>query len=74
VTTHVRHRGRRLHEVRRAETQLDALGVPSSMLTASQDVFVRTVHAQESAPPPDGASSDVEAALSWLSSAAGGTR
>ncbi|MGW0519632.1 hypothetical protein [Crossiella sp. NPDC003009] len=28
VATHLRHCGRRLHELRRAETRLDALGVP----------------------------------------------
>jgi 3-hydroxyisobutyrate dehydrogenase len=68
VRTHIQHSGRRLHEVQRAEAQLTSLGLPASMLAASQQVFARTTKATAQNPPPDGATADVEAALEWLGS------
>jgi len=71
VTTHVQHCSRRLHEVQRAESQLSALGLPASMLAASQDVFARSTQALDVTPPPANAQSDVAVALNWLSAAVG---
>jgi 3-hydroxyisobutyrate dehydrogenase len=68
VRTHIQHSGRRLHEVQRAEAQLTSLGLPASMVAASQQVFTRTTRAAAQNPPPGGATADVEAALKWLGS------
>jgi len=68
VRTHIQHSGRRLHEVQRAEAQLASLGLPGSMVSASQQVFARTTRSVAQNPPPDGATADVEAALKWLGS------
>jgi 3-hydroxyisobutyrate dehydrogenase len=68
VRTHIQHSGRRLHEVQRAEAQLTSLGLPASMLAASQQVFARTTRAAAQNPPPAAATADVEAALEWLGS------
>jgi 3-hydroxyisobutyrate dehydrogenase len=70
VRTHIQHSGRRLHEVQRAEAQLKSLGLPASMLSASQQVFERTTRAAAQNPPPGDATADVEAALRWLESTA----
>jgi 3-hydroxyisobutyrate dehydrogenase len=72
VCTHIQHSGRRLHEVRRAEAQLTSLGLPASMLSASQQVFARTTRSAAQNPPPDGATADVTAALEWLGSTSAG--
>jgi 3-hydroxyisobutyrate dehydrogenase len=71
VTTHVQHCTRRLHEVERAEVQLSSMGLPASMLAASQEVFARTTKAVGQAQPPAAASTDVTVALGWLSATAG---
>jgi 3-hydroxyisobutyrate dehydrogenase len=71
VTTHVQHCTRRLHEVERAEVQLSSMGLPASMLAASQEVFARTTKAVGQAQPPAAASTDVTVALEWLSATAG---
>jgi 3-hydroxyisobutyrate dehydrogenase len=70
VRTHIQHSGRRLHEVQRAEAQLNSLGLPASMVSASQQVFARTTRAAAQDPPPREATTDVEAALAWLGLAA----
>jgi 3-hydroxyisobutyrate dehydrogenase len=72
VRTHIQHSGRRLHEVQRAEAQLTSMGLPASMLSASQQVFARTTRAAAQNPPPAAATADVEAALEWLASTSAG--
>ena len=72
VRTHIQHSGRRLHEVQRAEAQLTSMGLPASMLSASQQVFARTTSAAAQNPPPAAATADVEAALEWLGSTSAG--
>ena len=63
-----RCRGARWHEVQRAEAQLTSLGLPATMLSASQEVFARTTRSAAQNPPPDVATTDVNAALKWLGS------
>ena len=67
VRTHIQHSERRLHEVQRAEAQLTSLGLPASMLAASQRVFERTTRRPGELPPAV-TRSDVDAALKWLAS------
>jgi 3-hydroxyisobutyrate dehydrogenase len=69
VRTHVQHSARRLHEVQRAEAQLSSLGLPASMVLASQQVFERTTRSAAQHPPPAAAITDIGAALAWLGSA-----
>ena len=69
VRTHIQHSERRRHEVQRAEAQLTALGLPATMLSASQEVFARTTRSAAANPPPGAAATDVSAALRWLESA-----
>jgi len=68
VRTHIQHSERRWHEVRRAEAQLTSLGLPATMLSASQEVFARTTRSAAQNPPPGVATTDVNAALKWLES------
>jgi 3-hydroxyisobutyrate dehydrogenase len=68
VRTHVQHSARRLHEVQRAEAQLTSLGLPASMVRASQQVFARTTRSAAQDPPPAAATTDIGAALRWLGS------
>lgn len=68
VRTHVQHSARRLHEVQRAEAQLTSLGLPASMVLASQEVFARTTRSAAQNPPPAAAATDTGAALTWLGS------
>ena len=68
VRTHVQHSERRWHEAQRAEAQLTSLGLPAAMLSASQQVFARTTAFAAQNPPPDVATTDVGAALTWLGS------
>jgi 3-hydroxyisobutyrate dehydrogenase len=68
VRTHIQHSARRLHEVQRAEAQLSSLGLPASMVLASQQVFARTTRSAAQNPPPAAATTDIGAALAWLGS------
>jgi 3-hydroxyisobutyrate dehydrogenase len=68
VRTHIQHSARRLHEVRRAEAQLSSLGLPASMVLASQEVFARTTRSAAQNPPPAAVTTDIDAALRWLGS------
>ena len=69
VRTHVQHSERRWHEVQRAEAQLTSLGLPATMLSASQEVFARTTRSAARNPPPGAATTNISAALKWLESA-----
>src|SRR5260370_20870187 len=68
VCTHIQHSERRWHEVQRAEAQLTSLGLPASMLSASQEVFARTTRSAVQNPPPGVPTTDVTAALKWPAS------
>jgi 3-hydroxyisobutyrate dehydrogenase len=68
VRTHIQHAERRWHEVQRAQAQLTSLGLPATMLSASQEVFARTIRSAAANPPPGVATTDVNAALKWLES------
>ena len=59
VRTHIQHSARRLHEVQRAEAQLSSLGLPASMVLASQQVFARTTRSAAQNPPPAAATTDI---------------
>ena len=72
VRTHIQHSERRCHEVQRAEAQLTSLGLPATMLSASQEVFARTTRSAAQNPPPGVATTDVNAALKWLGSTIAG--
>lgn len=74
VRTHIQHSERRWHEVRRAEAQLTSLGLPATMLSASQEVFARTTRSAAQNPPPGTAATDVDAALRWLEAASANYR
>jgi len=73
VRTHIQHSERRWHEVQRAEAQLTSLGLPATVLSASQEVFARTTRHAAQNPPPDVATTDVSAALKWLGSSIAGS-
>jgi 3-hydroxyisobutyrate dehydrogenase len=68
VRTHIQHAERRWHEVQRAQAQLTSLGLPATMLSASGEVFARTMRSAAASPPPGVATTDVRAALKWLES------
>ena len=70
VRTHLVHAERRSHEVGRAVAQLDAAGLPSSVLAGSQGLFDNTVRALAQTPPPPGASDSIDSAVAWLLSTA----
>jgi len=69
VRTHVVHAERRMHEVARAQQQLQNLGFPASMLAASEQVYARSVALREIDPPTSETERDVDEALRWLAKA-----
>ncbi len=73
VTTHVVHAERRRREVERARSQLEALGLPSSMLAAADAVYARSLELRSRSEPPRDAHRDVTVALDWLSGATHGS-
>ncbi len=66
VRTHLIHAERRSHEVGRAVAQLDAAGLPSSVLAGSQGLFENTVRSLQQTPPPPEASESIDGAVAWL--------
>jgi 3-hydroxyisobutyrate dehydrogenase-like beta-hydroxyacid dehydrogenase len=66
VRTHVIHAERRMHEIQRADAQLEQFGLPSLLMEASEQRFALTAKALTQTPPAPGTADDIDSAVEWL--------
>jgi len=66
VRTHVLHAERRMHEIQRADAQLEQFGLPSLLMGASEQRFALTAKALAETPPAPGTADDIDSAVEWL--------
>jgi 3-hydroxyisobutyrate dehydrogenase-like beta-hydroxyacid dehydrogenase len=66
VRTHVLHAERRMHEIQRADAQLEQFGLPSLLMGASEQRFSLTAKALTQHPPKPGTADHVDSAVQWL--------
>ena len=66
VRTHVLHAERRMHEIQRADAQLEQFGLPSLLMEASEQRFALTAKALTQSPPAPGTADHIDSAVQWL--------
>jgi len=66
VRTHILHAERRMHEIQRADAQLEQFGLPSLLMGASEQRFALTTKALTQTPPAPGTADDIDSAVAWL--------
>ena len=66
VRTHVVHAERRMHEIQRADAQLEEFGLPSLLMGASEQRFSLTAKALTDDPPAPGTADHIDSAVQWL--------